>query len=68
MRLASHEWTILGFSVLCGLTAAFVGAWVILRLAIVDELDPLALPAASGVGMGLVIGVVLVALARRARI
>jgi hypothetical protein len=66
--LDSHEWPILAFGVLCGVTAAFVGAWLVLRLAIVDELDPLALPASIGVGVGIVFGAVLVALARRARI
>ena len=68
MRLASHEWMILGFGVLFGITAAFVGAWLVLRLAIVDELDPVALPLLIGVVSGIVIGTILVTLARRARI
>ena len=61
---------ILGFGVLCGLTAAVVGAWLVLRLAIVDDLDLLAWPVAVGVGAvaGVVIGAVLVAVARWARI
>ena len=68
MRLASHEWTILGFGVLCGITAAFAGAWLLLRLAVVDELDPIALPLAVGMIGGIAIGAIFVVMARRARI
>jgi hypothetical protein len=54
--------------VLCGVVIAVGAVWVLLRTGIVDELDPLGPPILIGVLFGGVIGVVLVAAARKARL
>lgn len=66
--LEPHELPIIALGVLCGVVAAFAVAWLLLRLAIVDELDPLGAPILLGVVVGSVGGIALVAAARRARL
>lgn len=66
--LDAHEVPLLAFGLIGGLVVTIVGSWLLLRLAIVDELDPFGPTLIAGGVFGIAAGAALVAIVRRARL